>query len=92
MCRVAVIQWRAERRPYPARVAKGPTWLLEGKPLPHLWENNRTASWSPLRRLARRRSVHERAIRTALLDKEAVGGGNGHGFMSKISMAAVNCC
>ena len=26
---------------------EGPTWLLGGKPLPHVWENNRTATWAP---------------------------------------------
>src|SRR5262249_50445163 len=26
---------------------EGPTWIYQGKPLPHLFENNRTATWEP---------------------------------------------
>ncbi|MGE0718490.1 MAG: acyl-CoA thioesterase/BAAT N-terminal domain-containing protein, partial [Alphaproteobacteria bacterium] len=26
---------------------EGPTWTWQGRPLPHLWENNRTATWKP---------------------------------------------
>ncbi|HEX7907372.1 MAG TPA: acyl-CoA thioester hydrolase/BAAT C-terminal domain-containing protein [Paraburkholderia sp.] len=55
----------------PAIGREGPTWLLDGKPLPHLWENNRTASWQPFDD-GPPPHRHERAIRTALLDKEAV--------------------
>ncbi|ARP88653.1 acyl-CoA thioesterase/bile acid-CoA:amino acid N-acyltransferase family protein [Bordetella genomosp. 9] len=49
----------------------GPTWLLGGKPLPHLWENNRTASWAPFDE-GPPPHRHERAILTALQDPEAV--------------------
>ncbi|KND55073.1 Cytosolic acyl coenzyme A thioester hydrolase, inducible [Candidatus Paraburkholderia kirkii] len=55
----------------PAIGREGPTWLLDGKPLPHLWENNRTASWKPFDD-GRPPHRHERAIRTALLDEAAV--------------------
>jgi CMD domain protein len=55
----------------PATGREGPTWLLDGKPLPHLWENNRTASWHPFDD-GPPPHRHERAIRTALLDEEAV--------------------
>lgn len=55
----------------PATGREGPTWLLDGKPLPHLWENNRTASWRPFDE-GPPPHRHERAIRTALLDQEAV--------------------
>lgn len=55
----------------PATGREGPAWLLDGKPLPHLWENNRTASWLPFDE-GPPPHRHERAIRTALLDKEAV--------------------
>ena len=33
---------------------EGPTWLLGGKPLPHVWENNRTATWAPFDEAPRR--------------------------------------
>jgi CMD domain protein len=55
----------------PATGREGPTWLLDGEPLPHLWENNRTASWQPFDD-GPPPHRHERAIRTALLDNEAV--------------------
>ncbi|OZI75128.1 acyl-CoA thioester hydrolase/BAAT C-terminal domain-containing protein [Bordetella genomosp. 12] len=50
---------------------EGPTWLLDGKPLPHVWENNRTASWKPFDD-GPAPHRHERAILTALQDPEAV--------------------
>lgn len=50
---------------------EGPTWLLGGKPLPHLWENNRTATWAPFDE-GPPPHRHERAILTALQDAEAV--------------------
>lgn len=50
---------------------EGPTWLLGGKPLPHLWENNRTASWAPFDE-GPPPHRHEKAIRTALQDAQAV--------------------
>lgn len=31
----------------PALGRDGPSWLLDGKPLTHIWENNRFASWAP---------------------------------------------
>jgi len=55
----------------PATGREGPAWLIDGKPLPHLWENNRTASWKPFDD-GPPPHRHERAIRTALLDQEAV--------------------
>jgi fermentation-respiration switch protein FrsA (DUF1100 family) len=55
----------------PSTGREGPTWSLDGKPLPHLWENNRTASWKPFDE-GPPPHRHERAIRTALRDKEAV--------------------
>jgi len=55
----------------PATGREGAAWLLDGKPLPHLWENNRTASWKPFDE-GPPPHRHERAIRTALLDQEAV--------------------
>ena len=55
----------------PATGREGPAWLLDGKPLPHLWENNRTASWRPFDE-GPPPHRHERAIRTALHDQEAV--------------------
>jgi dienelactone hydrolase len=55
----------------PAIGREGPTWLLDGKPLPHLWENNRTASWQPFDDGPPPRR-HELAVRTALLDPDAV--------------------
>ena len=50
---------------------EGPTWLLDGQPLTHIWENNRTASWAPFDE-GPSPHRHERAMRTALRDAEAV--------------------
>lgn len=50
---------------------EGPTWLLNGKPLAHLWEDNRTASWAPFDE-GPEPHRHERAIRTALQDPGAL--------------------
>lgn len=50
---------------------EGPTWLLGGKPLPHVWENNRTATWAPFDE-GPAPHRHERAILTALRDPDAV--------------------
>jgi len=50
---------------------EGPTWLLDGKPLQHLWAGNRTATWAPFDE-GPSPHRHERAIRTALRDSEAV--------------------
>lgn len=50
---------------------EGPTWLLGGKPLTHLWENNRSASWAPYDDGPEPRR-HDLAMRTALQDPEAL--------------------
>ncbi|OZI34031.1 palmitoyl-CoA hydrolase [Bordetella genomosp. 10] len=55
----------------PAVGRDGPAWLYEGKPLPHLWENNRTATWEPYDNGPQPRR-NELAMRTALQDAEAV--------------------
>ena len=55
----------------PAIGRDGPTWLLEGKPLTHQWENNRHASWAPFD-LGPPPHRHALAMLTALQDKEAV--------------------
>ncbi|OZI57704.1 acyl-CoA thioesterase/bile acid-CoA:amino acid N-acyltransferase family protein [Bordetella genomosp. 4] len=50
---------------------EGPTWLLGGKPVPHVWEGNRTATWAPFDE-GPAPHRHEKAILTALQDPEAV--------------------
>jgi len=50
---------------------EGPAWLLGGKPLPHVWENNRTATWAPFDE-GPPPHRHDKAIRTALQDPDAV--------------------
>lgn len=50
---------------------EAPTWYYQGKALPHLWENNRTASWAPFDE-GPNPHRHEWAILTALDDPEAV--------------------
>lgn len=50
---------------------EGPTWLLGGKPIPHVWENNRTATWAPFDE-GPSPHRHEKAIQTALQDPDAV--------------------
>ncbi|CAJ0704887.1 CMD domain protein [Ralstonia wenshanensis] len=55
----------------PAVGREGPTWLYRGQPLPHLWEGNCTASWAPFDE-GPAPHRHERAIRTALQDADAV--------------------
>lgn len=55
----------------PAVGREGPTWLLDGKPLTHQWENNRCASWAPFDEGAPPHR-HALAMLTALQDKEAV--------------------
>lgn len=50
---------------------EGPTWLLGGKPLSHLWQDNRTASWKPFDE-GPAPHRHEKAILTALQDPDAV--------------------
>ena len=49
----------------------GPAWLLGGKPVTHVWENNRTATWKPFDE-GPEPHRHEKAILTALQDPEAV--------------------
>lgn len=49
----------------------GPAWIFRGQPLPHLWENNRTASWAPWDEGPEPRR-HTHALLTALKDEEAV--------------------
>ncbi|WP_083254164.1 acyl-CoA thioester hydrolase/BAAT C-terminal domain-containing protein [Pandoraea sp. ISTKB] len=55
----------------PALGREGPTWLLDGKPLPHIWENNRTASWAPFDE-GPPPHRHAKAMLTALDDPDAV--------------------
>lgn len=55
----------------PAVGREGPAWLLNGKPLPHVWENNKTATWAPFDE-GPSPHRHDRAILTALQDKDAV--------------------
>lgn len=49
----------------------GPAWLYRGEPLPHLWENNRTATWQPWDEGPEPRR-HANALLTALQDPQAV--------------------
>ena len=49
----------------------GPAWLWRGQPLPHLWENNRTATWAPWDEGPEPRR-HTNALLTALQDPVAV--------------------
>jgi fermentation-respiration switch protein FrsA (DUF1100 family) len=55
----------------PATGREGPTWLLGGEPLPHIWENNRTASWAPYDE-GPPPHRHAHAMLTALDDPDAV--------------------
>ena len=55
----------------PAVGREGPAWLLGGRPVPHVWENNRTATWKPFDE-GPAPHRHERAILTALEDPDAV--------------------
>lgn len=50
---------------------EGPTWLLNGQPIPHVWENNRSATWAPFDE-GPPPHRHEKAILTALQDPDAV--------------------
>lgn len=49
----------------------GPAWLWRGQPLPHLWQNNRSASWDAWDQGPEPRR-HAHALLTALQDREAV--------------------
>jgi uncharacterized peroxidase-related enzyme len=55
----------------PALGREGPAWLLDGRALPHLWQDNRTASWAPWDEGPPPRR-HAAALLTALQDTEAV--------------------
>lgn len=55
----------------PATGRDGPAWLWRGQPLPHLWQNNRTASWAPWDEGPEPRR-HANALLTALQDTDAV--------------------
>jgi dienelactone hydrolase len=55
----------------PATGREGPAWLYRGRPLPHLWENNRTATWAPWDDGPQPRR-HANALLTALDDPDAV--------------------
>lgn len=55
----------------PAVGREGPAWLLDGQPLPHLWQNNRTASWKPFDE-GPAPHRHADALLTALQDQQAV--------------------
>jgi fermentation-respiration switch protein FrsA (DUF1100 family) len=50
---------------------EGPAWLLCGKPIPHVWENNPCATWKPFDE-GPPPHRHERAVMTALQDADAV--------------------
>ena len=49
----------------------GPAWIFRSQPLPHLWENNRTATWAPWDEGPEPRR-HTHALLTALQDPQAV--------------------
>ncbi|MFT4192844.1 MAG: acyl-CoA thioester hydrolase/BAAT C-terminal domain-containing protein [Comamonas sp.] len=55
----------------PAIGRDGPAWLLGGQPLPHVWQDNKTATWAPYDD-GPPPHRNERAIRTALRDPDAV--------------------
>lgn len=55
----------------PAIGREGPAWLLNGQPLTHVWENNKSATWAPYDE-GPAPHRHEKAILTALQDPEAV--------------------
>lgn len=55
----------------PAIGREGPTWLRDGKPFTHQWENNRHASWAPFDEGAPPHR-HVLSMLTALQDKDAV--------------------
>jgi len=58
----------------PATGRDGPAWLYRGEVVPHVWQNNRTATWAALNEVdangVPRR--HAEAVLTALDDPEAV--------------------
>jgi fermentation-respiration switch protein FrsA (DUF1100 family) len=50
---------------------EGPAWLLGGRPIPHVWENNRYATWKPFDEGPPPHRF-ELAVLTALQDADAV--------------------
>lgn len=52
----------------PAVGRNGPAWLLNGQPVTHIWENNKTASWDAFDA----GQAHCISVLTALADKKAV--------------------
>jgi len=50
---------------------EGPAWVFRGRPLPHLWQDNRTATWAPWDDGPPPRR-HAAALLTALQDPDAV--------------------
>ena len=54
----------------PALGRESATWTLDGKPLPHLWENNRTGAWAPYDAGPTPKRL-EYALLTALADHRA---------------------
>lgn len=55
----------------PALGREGWAWLYQGRPIPHVWENNRHASWAPWDEGPEPRR-HTNALLTSLRDAEAV--------------------
>jgi len=55
----------------PALGRDGPAWIFRGQPLPHLWQDNRTATWAPWDEGPQPRR-HADALLTALQDPAAV--------------------
>ena len=55
----------------PAVGREGPAWLLNGQPITHVWQDNKTVTWAPFDQ-GPAPHRHEKAILTALQDKEAV--------------------
>ena len=55
----------------PAVGREGPAWLLNGQPITHVWQDNKTATWAPFDQ-GPAPHRHEKAILTALQDKDAV--------------------
>ncbi|WP_273691778.1 acyl-CoA thioesterase/bile acid-CoA:amino acid N-acyltransferase family protein [Ketogulonicigenium vulgare] len=54
----------------PARGRLAPTWTLDGRPLPHLWDGNRTGTYAPYLDGPEPKR-HEYATLTAMADHEA---------------------
>lgn len=55
----------------PAQGREGWAWLYQGRPIPHVWENNRHATWAPWDEGPEPRR-HTHALLTSLRDAEAV--------------------